>query len=739
MRDVRSRRIISSLHSTTVAVFGIWHQLLQRRPRAVWQAEEPRRSAAGDPFPTNSLTPPIAPIEVFQPVILPAPSEAFPSAAVSIDSRMTKWRSWQQLIGWCLGLSALLFAVGSLMAQSNEPVIDAAAPLVTVTAFTPLIGLIGGLVYWRKVRPFPWPGWLWRLLAIVAACSASYAAAQINYELGFDLDTQFASAALWLIAIGVAVSAAWQRHEPPSTSQPTTRIELVLLIGIVGLAFLLRVVDLENIPHMIFGDETKYAVYAKYLLDHTVVMPFSTGMDGHWNLYFMITGLFIAVFGPTVTAMRLPSVLMGTFSIVAAYAVARQLWGSRAALIAAALLATFHHHLHFSRVGFNSINDALFTMLVFACLWLGWRTGRRRAWLMAAIALGLSQYFYVAGRLILIQALVLGVFWLITRPRQVRKQALNIALAIGVFLCIFIPIGYFASIRMDDYMGSLNGKNVFRTGWVWAEMAATGSSEIEVLGRQLRDVVTMYTQGTDSAFYWQESVLTPTMTVLAVAALLYFLRHTLDGPYFWLLSSLGLLILFGGVLVISPTAGIHRMMGSDPLLYIAIGVLLDRVWARIERVVFQPRALGVLAAGLIALLMVADARHYFVDYIDSSELSSPEMQGNLIHRYLIDTQAWLGTQPYQVVCVGFNHDHCQGTVLRYLAPQLFEYANVIDSGPATVDIAPPPGQPEILIINPDRPEDVERAEQRYAPVAPQFHLDPLGNVQFVTFEIPATY
>ncbi len=601
---------------------------------------------------------------------------------------------------------------------------------------------LGAIVVMRQLyrdRARDWPLWLWRFLGLFGAIIIAFIAADINfYAAEFEPEKQLTSTLLWVLAVIVAFGAAWPRREARSDhEEPISRREVFALIGIVAFAFALRVVDLNHIPRMILGDETKYGLAAEFLTSHQVTKPFTTGSDGHWNLYLMITGVFIQVFGGTIAALRLPSVMAGTLSIVATYAVVRQLWGRRPAFIAAALLTTFHHHLHFSRIGFNSIDDPLFSTLVFACLWLAWRTGRRRAWLMTALAVGLSQYFFVGGRLVLIQVAVMGVFWLITRPRRVRAQALNIALAIGVFMCIVTPVAYFIVKSPDDYMGSLNNKNIYRSGWVQAQLETTGQSEGAILLGQFRDVMTSFSIASDEAFYWRQTILTPVMSVLAVVALLYFIRRVREESYFWLVSALTLLIIFGGVLIVSPTAGSHRLLGSGPLIYTAIAVLLDRVLSRLERWRFEPRWVAAIGTVVVVALMIGDAYYYFVGYINGHELQSPEVRLDLVHHYVIGLQARY-PGPLELVCVGLNGDYCRGTNLEYLVPQLLARTEVLADVTSAANVPSPDGRPQIVIVNASLPDEVQRVRQRYPTVESQSHYGLRGELEFVSFEIPPT-
>ena len=564
------------------------------------------------------------------------------------------------------------------------------------------LGWIATTTWLKRDATRAWPAWLWRFSGLFAALIISFIAADINFNASeLDRTGQLGSTLLWIAAIVIAMAAAWRRAEPASVkpTEPITRVEIVVLLAIVALAFALRVVNLEHIPSLLLGDETKYAVAARNLYEAGQIKPFTTGTDGHWNFYLQIIGLFLQVFGPTIAAIRMPSVLAGTLGIVATYAVVRQLWGRRPALIAAALLATFPHNIHYSRVGFNSIDDPFFSMLVFGCVWLAWRTGRRRVWLMAAFAIGLSQYFFVGGRLVLIQLAVLAVFWLIMERRRVREQALNIALAVGVFICIVAPILYFIVVRPDDYMGSLNGKNIYRSGWLAEQMQATNKTEVDVLWGQLRDVITSFSFGSDEGFYWGQPILSPLMTILVVIALGYFVAHSREGPYFWIVSALALLVVFGGILMVSPTAGSHRLLGSGPLMYSAVAVTLDRAWHWAET--RWPHKIPIALAGTVAigLLMIADARVYFVDYLTKNEPHSPEAKLNLVQRYVIDIGLRTDPQSVQIVCVGLNSDYCRGTTIDLLARPLLARADIITDVPRVADVPPPNQRPQFIIIN----------------------------------------
>ncbi len=622
---------------------------------------------------------------------------------------------------------------------------DAVSPQQALHDLLPVLYVSGGLLlsvalitqYRLALRnQAAWPIWTWRFLGLLVCVTAAYSAAVANWNSVDNWDIQVRSVLLWLLAVIGALGITWDYKSRPSIPAILMpRREIFGVAGIIVLAFGLRIFDLDRIPYAVLGDETKYGLAAKFLMDHQIIAPFSTGADGHWNLYFMIIAQSFRTFGQTIAALRLPSVIAGTLSTLVCYATAHQLWGRRPAFIATALMATYQLHLQYSRLAINSIFDPLFLMLVFGWLWLAWRTGRRGAWLMAALSAGLSQYFFFGGRLVVIQVAVLGLFWLITKPHKMRTQLLNISLSIGVFLCVIVPIVYYAIIQPDAYFGSLNTKSIFSSGWLQATMQAGHLSEGDVLLGQLAGVWKAFVAGEDHLFYWNQSILTPIMALLALTGLLYCFRHVREGPYFWLLSSLGLIILFGGVLIVDPNVGGHRVLGSGPLIYIAIAILIDRVLSKIERLINQPHWATVIGIVLVGTLMLTDLEYYFVGYIGNNQWGIPTIENNVVVDYLADVRTRLGQNHFQVVCVGYDFGYCQGTTAQFLIPDLLEHAQIIDGAEANINITPSPGEEQILIVNSHFDNEVELAQHRYPTIRPEWHYGFRGDSLFVSFEV----
>ena len=173
-------------------------------------------------------------------------------------------------------------------------------------------------------------------------------------------------------------------------------------------------------------------------------------------LYFLLAKI-TSVFGPTISSVRLPSLLAGVGSLPLVYAAGRRLIGSRGAL-AATLLATVSPFLVYFSAQARNYAVMIFLLLLATLLileataeggrwwhWAGWS-------LVAALAL-FSQY--TAGFVILAQ--VLWVFWFF--PAQ-RLRMAGFAVLAGL---LFMP--WITGLRADldsptaDIMQALQGSS----------------------------------------------------------------------------------------------------------------------------------------------------------------------------------------------------------------------------------------------------------------------------------------
>ncbi len=152
---------------------------------------------------------------------------------------------------------------------------------------------------------------------------------------------------------------------------------------------------------------------AAWLLDGGTWQLFFAGNNGREPLFIYAQAMLIWLFGATPLTARLLGPLVGTLTVPLLYVLAKQLtvksWptGSKSAdqrqfmpYVATAGLAVSLWHIILSRSGFRGVLLPTATILVFYAFWRARREASLKWTIWAGIWLGLSQYTYLAARLL---------------------------------------------------------------------------------------------------------------------------------------------------------------------------------------------------------------------------------------------------------------------------------------------------------------------------------------------------
>jgi hypothetical protein len=168
------------------------------------------------------------------------------------------------------------------------------------------------------------------------------------------------------------------------------RVSLIILLIILVAASFLRLYKLDT---GLWNDE---------ILTHVRYMSRSLGeiittYDDQNNhlLYTILARLSLMIFGDNAWALRLPAVFFGVGSILALYLLARQVAGSREALLSSSLLTLSYHHIWFSQ------NARGYTGLLFFTILSGWlliraiNESKQGLWLAYAVVTALGVYTHM--------------------------------------------------------------------------------------------------------------------------------------------------------------------------------------------------------------------------------------------------------------------------------------------------------------------------------------------------------
>lgn len=82
-------------------------------------------------------------------------------------------------------------------------------------------------------------------------------------------------------------------------------------------------------------------------------------------------------------------------------------------------------------------------MLCVGALWYGWTHERRNASLLAGLALGLSQYFYSSGRILIVLVLAWLTLVEILDRARFKRALISIGFLWLVAIVVVLPLGMF--------------------------------------------------------------------------------------------------------------------------------------------------------------------------------------------------------------------------------------------------------------------------------------------------------
>lgn len=244
------------------------------------------------------------------------------------------------------------------------------------------------------------------------------------------------------------------------------RSEILIVVGIIALAFFLRVWQLGSAPPGLYPDEAmngNNALEALKTGEWKVFYPENNGREG---LFIGIQAAVLKLAGVNEPwALRLPSAIFGSLTVMGVFFLIFELARlSRLAspfFVASAgslFLAMSHWHLIFSRIGFRAIMAPFFLVWSVYFFAVALRSHKFRYAALSGISLGAGAYSYIAYRVMpLVFAVFIPVF---LKKRGFWHIALGAALAA---IIVIIPLGFYFYSHPADFLGRTSQVSVFNS------------------------------------------------------------------------------------------------------------------------------------------------------------------------------------------------------------------------------------------------------------------------------------
>ena len=390
------------------------------------------------------------------------------------------------------------------------------------------------------------------------------------------------------------------------------RQEVLFLSVLFLLALLPRLFQLDAVPPGLNGDELYNIIDARRIGtgNWPVYMPGNLGREA---LFFYLLAFSLRLFGLTIFALRLPSVLLGSGAVIACYLLGCESFNRRVGFTAAALIAVSLWPVMLSRIGLRAISLTFLTTLSLYFLYRSLKHATRRDWLLGGLALGLTMYTYIPSRVFpLVIAAWLGWVWW-KRPESLRANRRSLVLSLLLAGAVFAPLGVYMA-RHPDF---INQRIVSMTNAV--ERAQAG--EPEALLASLGGVLKMFSiEGDDEWRYHlaHRPIFDPLTSIffylgLALSAYGAFReREEADRQPEYALLLLWMSAMLAPNAVLNENPSSIRAAGAIVPVYILAGLGVDAVyrWLRIRT--RMPIWAGSLLLGIgLAITLAYTAFSYF--------------------------------------------------------------------------------------------------------------------------------
>ncbi len=403
-----------------------------------------------------------------------------------------------------------------------------------------------------------------------------------------------------------------------TTGRPETLLFLSLMVVVLLLAFWLRVENLGQYPPGISNDEAVNTIDAFHII-RTGNFPMYEDQGRPEPLFRLFQAVGAGLFGPSVWAFRITSVLFGALTVATGYWSAREcLRDVRphvrriAAISAAAVLAVALGHITVSRSTYRAVPQPLFTFLFTGFLLRGLRTTHYRDFVLSGISLAAALYTYTAALVLPAAVIAVGLHLLIFRRKAWREWLPRLIVLGAVVGVLMIPVGLLLLDRPESVIGRASTVGESQGSW---------DSRLEIF------VAQFFTRGDENPQYnvARAPLLPPGFAWLFAAGLLALIAR-LRQPSTALIAALLLLSAIPVILADEITHGL-RVIGEFAAIPLIVGAGVASILTLVEYVPrLSPRIIIISSLTLLSALTLSnglDARQTYADYWEHAEAWNP--------------------------------------------------------------------------------------------------------------------
>lgn len=224
--------------------------------------------------------------------------------------------------------------------------------------------------------------------------------------------------------------------------------DLALIVALFLTALVINLYKVEAVTPGMWGDEVTIAMAGEKVLSSKEFTPFVSVNNGHATPLLYLEGMAIKLFGRTLTAVRIPSLLFGALSIVCFYILLRLFFDKYLSFLTANIMAFSYPHLVISRLAYEITASLFFQILSLIFIYLYYKKGASRYAVGLALSIGAGLYTYVGFRTFAIIALIIFAALTLKQSVQFKTGLLKLFLMAS---CLFISSAALISFSLNNF------------------------------------------------------------------------------------------------------------------------------------------------------------------------------------------------------------------------------------------------------------------------------------------------
>ncbi len=370
-----------------------------------------------------------------------------------------------------------------------------------------------------------------------------------------------------------------------------------------------RLWQLSSLPPGLHPDEAANGLDVFRILNGDVRVLYATNGPRE-ALFFYLQAIFVVLLGNTILALRIAPALIGIAAVGVTYLWIKEWFSKRAALLAAAFMATGSWAVTIARDGFRAGMMPLMLALVGWTMTLAYKKRQLRYYLLAGFTIGLGFYTYLSYRFVIVIAGVLVLYALVFYRKQFIKFLVPLCIMAVVAFVTILPLGYYALKNPGDVLGGRSSVAITNPE------LNNGSVPKTFVSNVIKTAAMFNIEGDQNHRHNLGGLpmLNAFVGVLFVLGGLISVRRSKDFRYFSLLVVFGVMLLPALLTAEGIPHGL-RAIGVIPVVYIFAAIGFTELLSR-WRGVFPANPIAitiglVILLGLTALAGIYDYQRYF--------------------------------------------------------------------------------------------------------------------------------